>query len=410
MRRACIAVLLVVLAACQQDNRVLPTQVDINVLSDQMTSTAMPSPTTIRTGPTLPPTFTPTPEPSPTFVEPTEIPTETPIGYSADGTIYYIYNNDAIMALSADGSHEEIVVTFGIDQPISDLTLSPDGELLAYVAPGNGAAREIYIASLDGTYTQQVTCLGFQDLRELAWSPDNEWLAFYGSQVPGGPYDIYRASWIGANNCPAGNGQSRVANPGAAQVGDVIYSADGNTIYFSNQETYGVDLSTFEVWDAITLTRGAGPDFGYAISPFETFLMAYLRSSSLRNDTDGELLVIAVDVLNPRALVVFEQVATTQKLQWSKDGKFLLTSTPSSIFILDWAERLSESIVTNTTLPPLAVYSPDDSKIAYIDADPNNPALPQIYTVDLDGFDPQQVTFHEEGSISDLIWVESNSQ
>ncbi len=408
MRCACIVVLLVVLVACQQDGRVLPTQVDINVLSDQTTETAMPTPTTIRMGPTLPPTFTPTPEPSATFVEPTTIPTETPIGYSTKGTIYYIYNNDAIMALSADGSYEEIIVTFGIDQPISDLTLSPDGQLLAYVAPGNGAAREIYIASLDGTYTQQVTCLGFQELHKPAWSPDGEWLAFYGSQASGGPFDIYRASWVGANDCPAGNGQSRVADPDAAQVGDLIYSVDGDTIYFSNQETYAVDLNTFEMSDALTLTRGTGPDFGFAISPFETFLMAYLRSSSLQNDTDGDLLVIALDVLNPRALVVLEQVAPTQKLEWSKDGKFLLTSTPFSILILDWMERRSESIITNTAFPPRAVYNPDDSRIAYIDADPNDPTLPQIYTVGLNGFNPEQITFHTEGSISDLIWVESS--
>jgi Tol biopolymer transport system component len=59
-----------------------------------------------------------------------------------------------------------------------------------------------------------------------------------------------------------------------------------------------------------------------------------------------------------------------------------------------------------TNLPPQAIYNPVGDTIAYVDSDPVNPSIPQIYFMTAGGDNPRRVTFHEEGTISDMIWAE----
>jgi hypothetical protein len=88
---------------------------------------------------TLPPTWTPIPSSTP-------LPTDTPRPVEDVspnlGTIYYIYNGDSVIAVAVDGSRQEFILNFAT---ISYLTPSPDGELLAFIAPGSGSAYEVWI-------------------------------------------------------------------------------------------------------------------------------------------------------------------------------------------------------------------------------------------------------------------------
>jgi hypothetical protein len=73
------------------------------------------------------------------------------------------------------------------------------------------------------------------------------------------------------------------------------------------------------------------------------------------------------------------------------------------------AYRISDKTSTSihvTNLPPQAIYNPAHNTIAYVDSDPVNPSIPQIYFITASGDDSRRVTFHEEGTISDMVWTE----
>lgn len=415
-----LVLVVVFLAACQQEEEPLPTLIDLQAVSANETAaaatatesarlTALPTATRVRTGPTLPPTFTSTPEPTQTAIDPASLPTSTPEGYNPTGVIYYIFNGDSIAAVAGDGSSETIIETFGVGQPITDLTLSPDGTLLAYAAPGNGLAREIYISSLDGTYRQQVTCLNYQVLHNLAWSFDSQRLAFIAAPTPDDPLNVYSAAWIGANNCPEGNSQRQEVTTNSVNVRDVTYNLEGTHLFFSDNQTYALNLDTGAITAPLTLTQGFGADFAYAFRPGDPETLAYLRSLRNPPEREGTLTIIDVASLAGQAPSPYQESAVTQYFQWSEDGNFMLVSSLDSVLLWSWNTRIANSIITTLDMPPQAVFSPSENQIAYLAPDPQNPAVPQIFTVGLDGFNPVQITFHEEGTISDMIWIGTQS-
>ena len=138
LMRVWFLVLVAITAACQsQQPEALPTQIDLNVISTDDAATAAAEATIAATSraPALPPTWTPSPSFTPL---PSQPPDSTPTPVVGQGTIYYIFNGDSIAALKADGSSEALILVGGAP---ADLTLSPDGQFLAYTAQGSGSAR-----------------------------------------------------------------------------------------------------------------------------------------------------------------------------------------------------------------------------------------------------------------------------
>ena len=148
-----VIVILLALAACQEEDGealVVPTQFDLAMAQTSDAATAIyeatlyaptPVPTSVR--PTLPPTYTLVS--TPTEMTPTVLPETAPESDDTSGSIYFVYNNDSIIAVSGDGLRAEFIYTVGMGIPIEHLTPSPDGEFLAFVAPGSGSAREVWI-------------------------------------------------------------------------------------------------------------------------------------------------------------------------------------------------------------------------------------------------------------------------
>jgi WD40 repeat protein len=406
--------IVVILAACQdqaEGTDTLPTQLNMIALETEAAVTRYydetanaPTPTATERRPTLPPSFTPTDTTTP--VPASDAPTVTPEGDNAAGTIYYIYNGDSIIAVAGDGSQEEFIYTVGMDIPIQDLTPSPDGEWLAFVAPGNGSAREVWIINRDGTYAQQVSCRGMADVRLPTWSSDGEWLAFVATQLPNGPLDIYAATRIGT---PCSEGTQRLlADINSQSLGGLAYEPSGRRLFFSNPEIYALDLATGEISPPITRDNGFGPIFSLAFRPQSETLLSYLRpeiSTSLTTRDDGFFYVI--DVAGPRGTfeLVFEVLSATDTYQWSADGRTILMSSQESVFHFDRETKVASGVVRDAVFPPKAVYSPTHDHIAYTDADPEDPSLPQLYVAALDDPIPTQITFNQEGTISDVIWL-----
>lgn len=399
MRKYVILLLSVLFAACQQTDTPLPTPIDLDAVAANATATtvrateaAQPTATRVRTGPTLPPTFTPTASPIPV----TEEPTPTPESLDP-GRLYYIYNDDAIIALTADGSGETVVETFGAGQPMSDLTLSPNGELLAYIAPGPGSAREVFISSVDGSYRQQVSCLGFSEVHHLAWHPNGERLAFFAAQAPGDSLALYSASWIGSNNCPQGNRQIRLAVLDSASAGGVAYKPDGSAVYFSQQGLYSVNLSTGVVNGPLTPNTQQG--FALKFNPVQQNLLAYLRPTVFSAPGEGNLVIFDTET----GAIRYEDNTLNTHFEWSADGESMLVSTPANILLFNWSSQIATSLVNGVRIAPQAVFNPDNTRFAFLNGLADQP--PQVYVMALDGRTPSQLTSHESGTIDHLIWT-----
>jgi hypothetical protein len=144
---------------------------------------------------------------------------------------------------------------------------------------------------------------------------------------------------------------------------------------------------------SIGTNSGIWWDSSLAFSP-EPDILAYLQDSTSGSAGDNGY-VIAIDVGSDSQ--VFDIPSLTTKFEWSKEGGFILTSSLDSVYVFNRDNRLSDSVAVGTTLLPMAVFSPDDNYVAYIDADPENPALQQIYMVEGDGSNPRQSHIQRRG-------------
>jgi dipeptidyl aminopeptidase/acylaminoacyl peptidase len=397
---------LVMLVACQpqpSQTVVLPTQIDLNAISTS-TAAAVTAQAEAQLALTLPPTWTPSPPPP-------AAPTETPLvitptaqsGVNAQGTIYFVFNNDSIAALSGDGSSEQLILVSGAP---ADLTLSPDGTLLAYVADASGSAREVFISNLDGSYIQQVSCVGFARVVEPVWSHDSQKLAFLAAQTLDGPMDIYVADIVGSGQCPAGNNQRQLTQIGSQNLRDLTWSSNGEWIFFSNGPILAVNVETAEAIPALTAPTGFGPDFSLTHHPV-TDELYYLKSDAEISSgrTGGTLALINTAEVAPNMDEFRGVELFASRIEWNADGTYLLISTNNSVLLLGKESGTSVQLVRFNQLPPQPALSPDAQYVAYVNIDPINPSVPQVYIVDKLGENAMQVTHHTEGAIDDLVWA-----
>jgi tricorn protease-like protein len=407
MRIFAVFVLVLVLSACQpqQPTLVLPTQLDINVISTSTAAAAAAHEETVAAliPPTLPPTWTPEAIIPPTPTTPPPPVEDAPV-VDAIGAVYYIYNGDSIARVPADGSSGPELVQLATG--IEDLTLSPDGTLLAYVAQGNGSAREIYISSLDGTYLQQITCLGYSRITEPTWSWDNARIAFFASQTSDGPMDVYTADIAGSSDCPTGNNQRPWTQIGSQQFDGMTWDTDGEHIYFSDYNLKVVNLRSGAVYDA-TQATGFGIDSRPHFNPYDGQLY-FLRP----RDTDqvgGHLFIQTVSDLEagvepPQPGGILGYYSTDIVLD--RTGEELMVSTAAGeIFIFSLATgspiQVAQSLVS---MPPQPVFSPDSQQIAYIAL---GAVAPQIYIAPRLGGGAIVITSHTEGTVADIVWAEN---
>lgn len=418
-----LGVVSALLTACQGEASVLPTVANPTAIAEQTRSAqatieagptltldalataeaaeANATPTTSRR-PTLPPTFTPTASPAPTL----DPATPTPENFNPAGTLFYIYNGDSIAAASGDGSFNDIIVTFGVGQAITDLALSPDEQLLAYVAPGSGSAREVFISNRDGTYQQKISCLGLSQLYNPTWSPDGATLVFYGERTPDGPRTVYLADVAGSNNCPAANNQRPLAQTDSDSVTGLAWTRGGSSVFYSQPAIYRLDL-TEDIAPILYATGGLGAPTELEISPVDQ-RMIYLKPALNRvnNRVAGDLVVIQnyLDEPPPQLYGTFAFPIGARTLAWSRDARFILATTRDSVLLVEGIAYTDQVLVDDLPRPPSAAFSPDAREVAYTDLDANG--VPQIFILGRTGGQVRQLTRNPEGSIDALIWAE----
>ena len=326
-------------------------------------------------------------------------------GINAQGTIYFIFNGDSIAALAGDGSSEQLILVGGAP---ADLSLSPDGSLLAYVADGSGSAREVFIANRDGSYVQQVSCLGFSRVLQPTWSHDGRMLAFLASQTPAGPMDVYVAGIVGSGQCPTGNSQRQLTQLASQNLRDLTWSADGEWVFFSNGPVLVVNVSTGETLPPLTMTTGYGPDFSLAHHPLTDELFYLKTDGDLETGrVGGRLAQMNTAEISPNMREFRGAQLFAEQIEWNADGSYLLITTPDSVLLMGKESGTSIEVVEPGQFPPQPAISPDAEFVAYVRGGLENPAVPQVYVVDRLGEASVQLTRHQEGSIDDLVWAPS---
>ncbi|MGB1286010.1 MAG: hypothetical protein ACPG7F_05715 [Aggregatilineales bacterium] len=403
-----------VLVACQPESDALPTLLNPDEVSADTAATiaadeALITPTAII--PTLPSTALPTRTPLPPPTETPVIPTPTPIGYNERGTLFYIYNGDSITRINGDGTDNEIIATFGVGIEISDLKLSPDGAFLAYIAPGAGSAREVFITTLDGSYVQQVSCLGFAEVREITWTPNSQSIAFFGAELPTTAGNIYIADVVGSGQCPQGNNQRVLYPAQTTDLRDMTFNRDGSILLYAGA---GSQILAYEVTGEaqaavpFTFSSGFGPDLRMAQAP-EDDRLAYITTVF---DTDtgeysGGLIVLGNSAVIPdEPFGQRSEAVKAQILQWSQPGNLLLIVGEERLYYVNDSLR----IVNQNPLPlaPAGAISFDETEIAFVipDRDKNL----QIFAYEIETDTVRQITYNPEGTIEDMVWITSPIQ
>lgn len=405
-----VVALLGLLAACggkEEDPGPVPTLINLDANATEMALTFVPAATGTSRIPTLAPSFTP----SATFtVTPTAtptLPTATPEGFNPLGLIYFIYNGDSIVRARADGQSSELIITFGVGMLIRDMSLSPSGDYLAFVAPGNGSANEVYVASLDGSYVQRVSCLGFNDVRAPAWSPDSRELAFFATQAPGDPLNIFITAIEGSGNCPVENNQRQIGELNSTTLHDLVWDPTQPRLFFSDGPIFAINATSGEVSDALTPTSGFGPDHNLIFNPVAPNQLTYLRSERdiSTNTSGGQAYRIDVAFTTSQPTPEPLPSGLTRSIAWSNDGHLLLSSGDTSISVFDTQRASARNLLGGLLIQPRATFSPDAARIAYVGQDPTNAAVQQVFVYDIDADTRAQVTSHPEGTVADLIWL-----
>ncbi len=391
--------LLVALSACQS-SQVLPTVVNVQGVQTAAAQTQVARPTATAT-PTklnqLPPTFTPTPSE-------TAQATVTPVPLRSAGRIYYLYNDDSIATVNANGTDNAIVVTLGVGKSISEYAVSPDHTRLAFVAPGAGSGREVYTSDISGANVQKLSCLGFSDVRSLVWTPDGQQILFFAAPAAGASGDIYIMQSTNGQGCPNGNSQRVLAPLQAVDFRAMTLNRSGSLLFYAGGGT------SIYIWDMQTNARylasgepAYGPDSFPRQNP-ATDTLAFLRQSGSGSQTAGNLILLTDSTRAPAAPSQSAgEPYEALDLRWSQDGSLLLMMKAAGILVFDTSENsLIPLPLTGLRLPEAAAAN--RSAIAYTAYDAKN--VIQIYIYDLAQEKPRQVTTNPDGTIRSITWVE----
>ncbi len=415
-----ILLLALLLAACSPAAEVLPTAIDLNAISTndaatQLAQTAVAinatatreAQATLNAPATLPPTWTPASQATEPPAQASPVP---PTVSAATGTIYYLFNGDSIAMFSADGSHEELILTGGAP---ADLVLSPDEQWLAFTRQLSETVREVFVMSLkiegvppDQQYKPlQVSCLGYAVAVLPVWSADSRILAFAASQTAEGTLGIYTLDVSG--QCPVGNNQRGLVQTPFKSITGMTWNIDNRQIYFASDAIYGVDAATGILYPPLTQSNSYGPDLYPVYRPDSTSLY-YLKPDrdKLTAVTGGALS--QVDTSQFTAFPLQELRGTmllAQQFHFSRDGRLLVAAGTQDALVQNMDIGSAVTIVKNAKFPPQAIFSPDADSVAYVDAGAGPNLVQQIWVVNRRGTDRQQVTNHIEGTISNMNWA-----
>jgi TolB protein len=138
-------------------------------------------------------------------------------------------SRDAIYVINADGSDQRRLTLLprGAGVPGGalggDLTWSPEGEKVAFVASALAGRPDIFVMNADGSGLRNVTNTVTTSF-DVTWSPDGQRIAYLEGSPGGAPLTVANAD---------GTGKRRLTGPLMVDLGSPSWSPDGRTIAFT---------------------------------------------------------------------------------------------------------------------------------------------------------------------------------
>ena len=260
--------------------------------------------------------------------------------------------------IDADGQNARPITTGAVND--RGARIAPDNERVAYLS-SDGRGVQIFVRWMSSGETLQVTRLD-RAPRNLAWSPDGQWLAF-ALLVPSKPPTMGSlpakpegANWAtppevvqravfradGAGRLPhgythlfvvsAGGGAPRQLTSGDYNHGgSIAWSPDSESLYFSGNRNEDAELnpSNSEIYrvglgggDVEAVTGRDGPDNSVAVSPDGKMLAWTGYDDRVRSYQVTHLYVMNSDGSERRQLLP-DLDRDVSRPSWSADGKGL---------------------------------------------------------------------------------------
>ena len=180
------------------------------------------------------------------------------IGFLRSGS-----GRDEIYVMNADGSDQRRLTLLprgvGVSggAPGGDLTWSPEGEKIAFIAYAGHLGRpDIFVMNTDGSGLRNVTNTATTSF-DTTWSPDGRRIAYLEGSPVGAPLYVVNAD---------GTGKQRLTGPVMVDLGSPSWSPDGRTLAFTGR---GGDIYTVHAdgTGLRKLTAGPGWDVDHRWSP-----------------------------------------------------------------------------------------------------------------------------------------------
>jgi dipeptidyl aminopeptidase/acylaminoacyl peptidase len=284
---------------------------------------------------------------------------------------------------------DQVIRTLFALKPFKQVTISPDGKLVAWVEESGGASS-IMVSAITGGTPHRITASASHTLHSedsIAWSPDSKQVAFLSDAAGNDQAQLYVA--------PAGGGAARKLTAVKGYLASPGWSPDGKTLAFLFTEN---------------APRAAGPLVAEAARTGVIKEDTFEQRLALVNLASGKLTQIS-----PADMYVYEY-------DWSPDGKqFVTTAAPGNgdnnwyiaeIYLLDAHGGPMKSIHKPALQVANPAWSPDGKFIAFISGlMSDEPAVGgDIFVMPSTGGEARNVTPGMKASANWLQWTPSDGK
>ncbi len=259
------------------------------------------------------------------------------------GTIAFDLLGDIYTMPIAGGTPRRITSGLAYDQ---QPRFSPDGRLIAFTSD-RGGGDNIWVMGSEGSGARAITGESFQLLNNPTWSPDGRYIAarkHFTTQRSLGTGEIWLYHASGA-----GKGVALVERPSPQhqkELGEPIFSADGESIFFSRNTTSGpifeyaqdsnVEVFAIERYDIETGERtevAGGP--GGAVRPAPS---PDGRSLAFVRRVGGQSRLFVKDLVSGEERQIHDELDQDLQETWAVHGVYPnMDWTPDSRSIIFWA-------------------------------------------------------------------------
>jgi Tol biopolymer transport system component len=274
---------------------------------------------------------------------------------------------------------------------------SPAGDLIAFLARGDGESKNVWVISPAGGRPRLLTSASGID---LAWTRDGQSLAFVDRNSPGEPFSIFAIPLHGAQ-------RRRLTAPPLGTFGDThcAFSPDGRRLAVVRYPNlYQSDLFVMRVDEPESdrverLTTGSAGMTGIDWSPDGGAIVFGSHQGLWKVPLTGARRPTRIAPFNAGAYFP----AFSRAIGRGSSIRLVYQSDINDVNIWRWnpARREARKIAGSTWYDDFPAVAPGGERVAFAS---NRTGENEIWVADADGANPQQVTFHRGPVVMSPSW------